>query len=800
MVVVNFLVIWVHNKQDSFAKKGSVPLSVEVMAFRLFRTTVPLLLLMLISVSCKEHLESSNVQTLLRIKFLLNSPPFLNSWSSATDFCKSEPTAALTVVCYDKSITQLHIVGDTGASRLPANFSIESFVATLVKLPSLKVLTLVSLGLWGPLPSKFMRLSSLEILNLTSNFFEGNIPPTISSLQHLQTLILDSNNFTGRLPDGLGSLSALAVLNVRNNSLYGSLPHSLGDLESLRVLVLSNNNFSGDMPDLSSLTNLQVLNVEDNALGPRFPTVGQKVENIVLRNNKFTFGIPEKLQSCYQLKFFDISYNRFVGPFPVSLLSLPSIAYLNIAENKLTGMLSEGLSCNDGLYYVNFTANLLTGKLPRCLLSDSGKRVVLYAENCLETRDENQQPISFCKNEALAVGILPRSHKQKQVSKVILALSICGGVSVGIVLVTASYLVVKNFLAKRAAQKSLPRFTEDNAPAGYTSKILKDARYITQAMKLGALGLPPYRTFSLEELEEATNNFHASTFMGEGSRGEMYRGQLRDGSYVAIRCLKLKRRNHRTQNLMAHIELISKLRHHHLVSALGHCFEYYLDDSSVSRVFLVFAYVPNGTLRSWTSERRRQKLSWAQRIAAATGVAKGIQFLHTGIVPGLFSNNIKIKDVLLDQNLVAKISSYNLPLLSDSMEKDRLQSLFGGSKELKRARAKHEDKMDIYEFGVILVELITGKPINSKSEEDAVKEQLNASIASDDASRRSLVDPAVRKWCSSESVRTMMEICCRCLVEDPAERASIEDILWNLQFAAQVQDASQSSEGSPISS
>ncbi|XP_047980724.1 probable inactive leucine-rich repeat receptor-like protein kinase At3g03770 [Salvia hispanica] len=768
------------------------------MAIPLYRTAVPFLLVMLVSVSCKEHLGSPYVQTLLRIKELLNSPPYLSSWKTGMDFCTSEPTPTLTVVCYDKTITQLHIVGDLGAPRLPMNFSIESFVGTLVRLPSLKVLTLVSLGLWGPLPSKFMRLSSLEIVNLTSNFFEGQIPPIISSLQHLQTLILDSNNFTGRLPDSLGSLSALAVLNLRNNSLYGSLPHSLGDLEALRVLVLSNNNFSGDVPDLSSLTNLQVLNLENNALGPRFPIVGQKVERIVLRNNRFSFGISEKVQTYNQLKFFDISLNRFVGPFPVSMFSLPSIAYLNIAENKLTGMLSEGLPCNDDLYYVNFTANLLTGKLPRCLLSGSSKRVVLYAENCLATGDENQQPISFCKNEALAVGILPHSHKQKQAAKVILALSICGGVMVGVVLVSAFYLIVKNFLAKRAAQKSQPRLAEDNASTTYTSKILKDARYITQAMKIGGLGLPSYRTFSLEELEEATNNFHSSTLIGEGSQGQMYRGQLRDGSYVAIRCPKL-RRNHTTQHFKPHIELISKLRHQNLVSALGHCFEYHLDDSSVSRVFLVFAYVPNGTLRSWTSERRRQKLSWAQRIAAATGVAKGIQFLHTGIVPGIFANNIKITDVLLDQNLVTKISSYNLPLLSDNMEKDSLQNFFRGSKELKKARAKHQDKLDIYDFGVILLELITGKPINSRNEEDAVKDEMNASITSDDSSRRSLVDRAVRNTCSGESARTMIGICCRCLLKDPAERPSIEDVVWNLQFAAQVQDASQSSDGSPIS-
>ena len=62
----------------------------------------------------------------------------------------------------------------------------------------------------------------------------------------------------------------------------------------------------------------------------------------------------------------------------------------------------------------------------------------------------------------------------------------------------------------------------------------------------------------------------------------------------------------------------------------------------------------------------RQKIHWTHRIAAAIGVAKGIQFLHTGIVPGVYSNNLKITDVLLDQNLVAKISSYNLPLLAEN--------------------------------------------------------------------------------------------------------------------------------------
>ncbi|KAK4478830.1 hypothetical protein RD792_014331 [Penstemon davidsonii] len=728
-------------------------------------------------VSYTEQRQSSQKQTLLRIQSLLNS-----TWKIDNDFCNTEPTPSLTIVCYEDSITQLHIIGENQTPQLPNNFSIDSFFTTLVNLPSLKVLHLVSLGLWGPLPSKFTRLSSLEIVNFTSNFLQGEIPSRISSLTQLQTLILDSNNFTGRIPEGVGLLSSLAVLSLRNNSFYGHLPHSFGILKDLRVLLLSNNNFSGEVPDLSSLTNLQVLDLENNVLGPRFPVVSNKIESIVLKNNRFTFGIPEKVQSYYQLKLLDISSNKFVGPFPVSILSLPSIKFLDISKNKFTGMLFENLPCNEEIDFVNLTSNLLTGELPSCLMSSSRKRVVLYSENCLENGDKDQQPISFCKNQALAVGILPRSRKQKEASKVILALSICGGVIGGIVLVIATFLIIKNFLTKRAAQEQ-PQ--PQSVPNSYTSKLLKDARYITQAMKIGALGLPSYRTFSLEELEEATNNFDTSSFMGEGSHGQMYRGRLRDGSYVAIRCLKLKK-NHSTQYFMPHIEMISKLRHHHLVSSLGHCFEYYLDDSSVSRVFLVFEYVPNGTLRNWTSEKcGRGNLTWAQRIAVATGVAKGIQFLHTGIVPGLFSNNLKITDVLVDQNLLAKISSYNLPLLAENMGKDHLRNFLGESKEFKTARGKNQEKSDIYDFGVILLEVITGKVINSRNEVEVLKHQLQESIMGDDISRKSVVDPVVNNTWSGESLKTMMEICCRCLMKDASERPSVEDVLWNLQFAAQ---------------
>ncbi|KAF2548012.1 hypothetical protein F2Q70_00024058 [Brassica cretica] len=239
-----------------------------------------------------------------------------------------------------------------------------------------------------------------------------------------------------------------------------------------------------------------------------------------------------------------------------------------------------------------------------------------------------------------------------------------------------------------------------------------------------------------------------------------------------------------TQNLMHHIELIAKLRHRHLVSVLGHCFECYLDDSTVSRMFFVFEYVPNGELRSWISDGHVGRLlTWEQRISVAIGVAKGIQFLHTGIVPGVYDNNLRITDVLLDNNLAAKISSYNLPLLVEGLGKVGQVVSRKGTPSI-----KDEDKVDIYDFGVILLELIVGRPLKAKGQVDVLKEQLQASISADDGARRSMVDPAVHRTCSDQSLKTMMEICVRCLLKDPLERPSIEDVLWNLQFASQVQE------------
>lgn len=570
-------------------------------------------------------------------------------------------------------------------------------------------------------------------------------------------------------------------------------------MKTLRVLALSANSLSGEVPDLGGLSNLQVLDLGGNLLGPEFPRLGKKLVTLILRRNRFTGGVPDELSSLSQLQEMDISSNRFVGPFPPALLALPSIRRLDISGNRFTGMLFRNMSCGPGLEFADLSLNLLTGSLPECLGLNSVGKSVLYSGNCLDTGDRSQHPSLFCENQALAVG-LPHKKRKASAGKGVVVASSMVGVVGGALFV--GFLVVFALRRARAnvtwATKKPPRRLVEYASTGYPSNMLADARYISQTMKLAALGVPTYRSFSLEEIEAATNNFELSSIIGEGSHGQMYRGRLNDGSLVVIKCLKLKK-SHTSQIINRYIELISKLRHGHLVSALGHCFEYYLEDSTVSRLFLIFEYVANGTLRSNISEGDvANKLTWTQRIAAAIGVAKGIQFLHAGIVPGLVANDLKITNVFLDQNLVAKIGSYNLPVLKNMKAELAGGGSSSGPKDIERTR--NGDKMDIYDFGVILLEIISGRPVTFQGEVDSIKSQVYATVAADGPAKRSNVDQALRRTCCGESLRTVVQICFRCLSKEPSERPSVEDVLWNLQFAAQVQDAwrgdSQSSEGS----
>ncbi|KAG7016362.1 putative inactive leucine-rich repeat receptor-like protein kinase [Cucurbita argyrosperma subsp. argyrosperma] len=764
-----------------------------------------LLFLFLLSFNLSTQLPPSQSQSLLQILQLLNYPQALTSFDNVTDFCDIESTPSLTIVSYEDDITQLHIVGDVvGRPTFPQNTSLDLLFSTFSQFLNLKVLSLVSLGLEGPLPPTVGDIFSLEILNLSLNFLHGSIPEVLSSLKSLQFINLDGNRFSGNIPSWIGSLPALTTLSLQNNSFNGSLPDSITHMWSLRILTLSRNSLSGNVPDLTNLTNLQVLELGDNLLGPQFPKLPKRLSTFVLKNNRFRSGIPAELGFLYHLEKLDISSNKLVGPFLASLLALPSIKYLNIGGNRLTGLLLQNTSCNSDLTFANLSSNLLTGDLPACLQQlESKNGDIIYAGNCLSNQDQKQHPLKFCHNEALAVNIRPHNREHRQPPRGVMTfLRILGGSVAGIIVFALMFLTMRRTYKMGVVKKPSTRFITENSSVTDTAKQLYDAKYISQTMKLGT-SLPPYRTFSLDELKEATNNFDASTLISESLDGQIFKGVFTDGSVVTIRSLTLRRRQ-TPQTLTHKLELISKLRHIHLISALGHCYEFLPDGLTISRVFLIFEYYQYGTLRSHVSGLQGQKLSWTKRISAAIETVKGVQFLHTGIVPGVCSNSLKITDILLDQDLHVKISCYNLPIVVEhgGMMTSGVSST--GTKVKRQAMGvNHRDKNDVYDIGAILLEIILGRQITSQNEVHVSRDLLQVSLKTDEIARKSIADPAIRKGCSDDSLKTMMEICLRCLHEKPADRPSVEDILWNLHFAGQVQgssrDQNQISQGPPAS-
>ncbi|KAE8681303.1 putative LRR receptor-like serine/threonine-protein kinase [Hibiscus syriacus] len=272
-----------------------------------------------------------------------------------------------------------------------------------------------------------------------------------------------------------------------------------------------------------------------------------------------------------------------------------------------------------------------------------------------------------------------------------------------------------------------------------------DSRRVPQTMRSAAIRLPRYRVFCLEEIKDATNNFDPSNFMGEGSQGQLYKGWIVDGSVVVVKCLKLKQK-HAPQNLMQHMEVLSKLRHRHLVSVLGHCIVTYQDHPNiVSTVFIVFEHFSNGSLRDYLTDwRKKEILKWQQRMAITIGAARGFRFLHRGISPGIYGNDLRIDIILLDETLTAKISDY-IPLPLKVMSNfSTLHNMFD----------ENGEKEDIYQLGILLLQVITGKLAKFTSELYELKHRLEKSLAEGPSKLRSVIDPSTRGTFAYDSMKT----------------------------------------------
>nr|DAD30618.1 TPA_asm: hypothetical protein HUJ06_009469 [Nelumbo nucifera] len=623
------------------------------------------------------QLQTSQIEVLRQLRKRLEYPKAMEAWNNSGDLCYLPPSPQLTIVCQDNSVTELKIMDDRPANfsnfqgfavanqTLSEAFSMDSFVTTLSRLTNLRVLCLVSLGIWGPLPDKIHRLYSLELLDLSSNFLFGSIPPKISAMVKLQILTLDDNFFNDTVPAWFDSLSNLSILSLKSNQLKGQFPYSICRIKTLTSLALSHNDISGKLPDMGGLENLRMLDLRENRLDSEIPVLPRGLVTILLSNNSFSSKVPLQFGELRQLQHLDLSFNLLEGTPPAELFALLNISYLNLASNMLSGSLPSSLSCGSKLGFVDISNNRLTGSLPSCLSSSSDKRVVEFGWNCLAVDLRHQHPESHCKD----IHVKGKGSGGQNVGVLV---GIIGGPVIIVLVLAFGFFVLCRRHCPRgiSEQHLLPKAVPDSTPAGFSPDLLANARLVSQTAKLGTQGIPVYRVFSLEELKEATNNFDLSTLLGEGSTGKVYKGRLENGANVAIRCLTLFKR-YPIRNLKLRLDLIAKLRHPHLVCLLGHCIDCAgQDDGSVNRVFLIYENVANGSLCTHLSEDDPGKvLKWSERLAVLIGIAKAVHFLHTGIIPGFFNNRLKTNNILLDEHQIAKLSDYGLSIITEEIDK-----------------------------------------------------------------------------------------------------------------------------------
>ncbi|KAL2635939.1 hypothetical protein R1flu_007418 [Riccia fluitans] len=616
-------------------------------------------------------------------------------------------------------------------------------------------------------------MTTVSYLNLSSNFLTGSIPdiPIVNPFgENYSTSIfldLSHNQLTGHIPLYMWNKSlgeAFTLISLEGNQLEGDIIDLLSGLQGTTVR-LANNHFTGDLARLElNRESPYVLDLSDNWLTMTKtednPDPMRHLWEMLLQSGTATFLVAgNKLEGISLPTAFndtdwrfqpdrvlDVSRNHLVGPIGDEVLSsmLSVLEVLNISNNNLTG--SVHLNITPDLEGVTFdvSGNNLSGRLPNISVTSSLFDARLFDGNpglCGPPLAACQEPQIVYKGGNLSRGLL-----------IFIILS-----SVLVPIVSCVLLYWRWRVYKKVHEQ--------------------DAELIATLREKETTALMPLR-----ELRRATDNFTDSAQIGEGGFGTVYKGQLDDGTVVAIKRSKQKGTEEDRQQFLNEVRILSQVNHRHLVKLLGCCMEN-------KEALLAFEFVPNGTLQEHLKGTRGSRLSWRQRLQIGLQTADALNYLHSGANQPIIHRDVKSANILLTEKLNVKVADFGISKLSP-VEKTfvstaRVQGTLGYIDPEYYERSQLTSKSDVYSFGVVLLELISAQSVIDRERPDGDTSIVTfARSLEQKETLATLVDPILRDSCDTEtleSVSRMAALALRCLEPRSKERPNMKEVWVELQ-------------------
>ncbi|XP_020579388.1 brassinosteroid LRR receptor kinase BRL1-like [Phalaenopsis equestris] len=635
-------------------------------------------------------------------------------------------------------------------------------------LPKLVNIVMWANKLSGEIPGDLCSKNpNLEMLVLNLNALTGSIPESFTKCSKLIWVSLAGNQLVGEIPSEIGNLQNLAILQLGNNSLSGNIPAELGNCKNLIWLDLNSNKFTG--PIQSSLASQAELITAGIVSGKQFAFLRNEAGNICPGAGAlFEFqGIrPERLaslpivNSCsstriyrgttfysYQnngsMIYLDLSYNHLTGEIPSAFGAMEYLVVLNLGHNLLTGHIPDSFGGIKFIGVLDLSHNNLTGPIPGSLGDNSflndldvsnnnlsgpipttGQLITFSASRYANNPGLCGIPLPPCPKSPATPRISNDGRHRRPLSGSGFSLLIGVALSVLILLSLALALFKIKKRGKKAEELGVSiGIGIGNGGGGYIESVQTSGSGSSKlsASELAHLSInvaafeKHLRKLTFAHLVEATSNFSAESLIGSGGFGEVYLARLKDGAVVAVKKL-IHVTGQGDREFTAEMETIGKIKHRNLVPLLGYC---KVGDERL----LVYEYMRFGSLDIALHDSKKRapgapRLDWSARKKIAIGSARGLAFLHHSCIPHIIHRDMKSSNVLLDENLEARVSDFGMARLMNALDTHLSVSTLAGTPGYVPPEYYQSfrctTKGDVYSYGVVLLELLSGKkPIDT---------------------------------------------------------------------------------------